>query len=63
MTPVEYPPGWSCAQVTIRLERYLVGTLPHGEALGVADHIEACVECAQALVLFRLDRHRDFARG
>ncbi|HKU62478.1 MAG TPA: zf-HC2 domain-containing protein [Gemmatimonadales bacterium] len=56
MTSVEYPPGWTCAQITIRLERYLLGTLPRGESLAIAEHIEACVWCGQALVLLRLDR-------
>ena len=46
MTSVEYPPGWTCELVAIRLERYLLATLPHGDALLLADHIEACVECA-----------------
>jgi hypothetical protein len=63
MTSVEYPPGWSCERVTIRLEHYLLGSLPRGEALLIADHIEACVWCAQALVLLRLDRHIDVACG
>ena len=63
MTSVEYPPGWPCEQVTIRFERYLLGVLPRGEALLIADHIEACVWCAQALVLLRLDRLGDVARG
>lgn len=63
MRSVEYPPGWSCEQVTIRLEHYLVGTLPRGEALLIADHIEACAWCAHALVLLRLDRHSGVARG
>jgi putative zinc finger protein len=63
MTSVEYPPGWTCRQVAIRLERYLLGTLPSGDALAVADHIEACVWCGQALVLLRLDRPSDASRG
>ena len=63
MTSVEYPPGWTCERVTVRLERYLLATLPQGEALVIADHIEACVGCAQALVLLRLDRPTDRARG
>jgi hypothetical protein len=49
--------------VTVRFERYLLGTLPLAEALALADHIEACVWCGQALVLLRLDRPRDIARG
>jgi hypothetical protein len=63
MTSTEYPAGWTCGQVTVRFERYLLGTLSLAEALAVADHIEACVRCGQALVLLRLDRSRDAARG
>jgi hypothetical protein len=63
VTSAEYPAGWTCAQVTVRFERYLLGTLPLAEALALADHIEACVWCGQALVLLRLDRPRDIARG
>jgi hypothetical protein len=62
MPSVEYPPGWTCERVTIRFERYLLGTLPSGDALAVADHIEACVWCGQALVLLRLDRPTDASR-
>jgi len=62
MTSVEYPSGWTCERVTIRFERYLLGTLPSGDALAVADHIEACVGCGQALVLLRLDRPSDASR-
>jgi anti-sigma factor RsiW len=48
---VEYPMGWTCGRVTLKLEFYLVGSLPHAEALAVAEHIEACVSCAQRLAL------------
>lgn len=48
---MEYPKGWTCEVILLRLERYLVATLPLGEALAVAEHIEACAICAQRLVL------------
>jgi hypothetical protein len=48
---VEYPAGWTCERITLKLEYYLVGSLPRAEALAVAEHIEACVLCAQRLVL------------
>jgi hypothetical protein len=48
---VEYPPGWTCELITLRIERYLVSTLPRGEALAVAEHIEACAWCAQRIVV------------
>jgi Putative zinc-finger len=47
----EFPPGWPCEVVILRLERYLLATLPLGESLKIAEHLEACVICAQHLVL------------
>jgi anti-sigma factor RsiW len=49
----EYPAGWTCELVVVRFERYLLGTLPRGEALAVAEHLEACLVCAQRLVLIQ----------
>jgi hypothetical protein len=63
MNPIDHPPGWNCELVSLRFERYLLGTLEQGDALALAEHLEACVECGQALVLFRLDRRIDLARG
>ena len=63
MTSVTYPAGWTCEQVTVRLERYLLSTLPLGESLAIAEHIEACAWCGQALVLLRIDRRADAGRG
>jgi hypothetical protein len=48
---MEYPAGWTCEVVVLRLEWYLVDTLPRAEALAVAEHLEACLECAQRLML------------
>ena len=48
---MEYPAGWTCEIVLLRLEWYLVDTLPRAEALAVAEHLEACLECAQYLML------------
>jgi anti-sigma factor RsiW len=50
---VEYPSGWTCAVTVVCLERYVVGSLPRREMLAVGEHLEACVECAQALTLLR----------
>jgi hypothetical protein len=47
----EYPAGWTCELVLVRLERYRASTLPRTEALALAEHFEACVTCAQSLVL------------
>lgn len=48
---MEYPVGWTCELVALRFEWYLVDTLPRGEALAVAEHLEACSECAQRLTM------------
>jgi hypothetical protein len=48
---IEYPVGWTCEVVLIRLERYRASTLPRVEALALAEHLEACVSCAQSLAL------------
>jgi hypothetical protein len=47
----EYPAGWTCELVVLRLQRYRASTLPLGEALAVAEHLEACLVCLQQLVL------------
>lgn len=51
---VDYPPGWTCERTVLRFEYYLLGTLPLGESLAVAEHLEACEECPMHLVLYRL---------
>jgi hypothetical protein len=56
---VEYPPGWTCSVTELRLESHIIGALPLGEALAVAEHLEACVWCSQLIVLLRDGRgHR-----
>ena len=50
---MEYPSGWTCELTLVKLEYYLLGTLSRGEALTMADHLEACSYCAQCLVLRR----------
>ena len=52
----EYPAGWTCEVVVVRFERYLASTLPWGEALALAEHLEACLVCAQRLVLVERPR-------
>ena len=47
----EYPAGWTCELVLVRIERYRASTLARAEALALAEHFEACVGCAQRLVL------------
>lgn len=59
----EFPPGCTCEFTIIRFERYLRATLPLGESLIIAEHIEACVSCAQLLVLFEPSPERPAHRG
>ena len=55
---MEYPSGWTCEVTVLCLERYIVESLPRREMLAVGEHLEACVECAQALELLRAgNRH------
>jgi hypothetical protein len=53
---IEFPAGWTCDVIVLRFERYLASTLPLGEALAVAEHLEACILCAQHLVLVERPR-------
>ena len=53
---MEYPLGWSCELILVRLERYLADTLPYEEALALAEHVEACEACAHRLVLVACNR-------
>ncbi len=55
---MEYPSGWTCEVTLVRLERYVVESLPRQEMLAVGEHLEACPECPQALELLRAgNRH------
>ena len=59
----EFPSGWTCEITILRFERYLLATLTLPESLAVAEHIEACVSCAQRLVLVEPRRGRPAHRG
>jgi hypothetical protein len=59
----EFPSGCTCEFTIIRFERYILRTLPLDESLAIAEHIEACVSCAQLLVLFRVPRERSAHGG
>jgi anti-sigma factor RsiW len=50
----EYPAGYTCEVTLLRLERYVVGTLPRADALAVAEHLEACPPCLERLVVIRV---------
>jgi anti-sigma factor RsiW len=49
---VEYPSGWTCELIVVKFELYLRDTLSRDESLAVAEHLEACAECAQHLLLW-----------
>jgi hypothetical protein len=51
---VEYPPGWNCKRAAEQFTHYLLGVLLLRDALAVADHLEACNECLEMLVFYRL---------
>jgi anti-sigma factor RsiW len=51
---VTYPEGVTCEVVIVCLERYLASSLPLGDALATAEHLEACAECAQRIALLRV---------
>jgi anti-sigma factor RsiW len=50
---VVYPKGWTCERTAGQFEAYLLGTLVLQESLAVAEHIEACAECAGRLMIYR----------
>jgi hypothetical protein len=50
---MNYPAGWTCERTVLQFEIYLKQTISLGESLAVAEHVEACPECAQRLVLYR----------
>ncbi len=54
----EFPPGCTCEFTILRFEGYLLETLSLSECLAIAEHIEACVTCAQRLMLFSAQRER-----
>ena len=59
---MDYPPGWTCERTKLQLERYLKCTITLDESLAVAEHLEACIGCAERLLLFRVTVSRP-ARG
>lgn len=53
---IDYPPGFTCDRIALLLERYLSSTLPRGDELSTAEHLEACPWCIERLVLLRMGR-------
>jgi hypothetical protein len=51
---MEYPANWSCERTALQLEQYLRSAIMLSESLAIAEHLEACPDCAQRLVLYRL---------
>jgi len=49
-----YPLGWECTAVSLRLERYLSGDLPRAELLAVAAHLEVCELCLERVMAYRV---------
>ena len=47
-----YPTGWTCERTILNFELYLLSTLPLSESLAIAEHLEACEDCAQRLALY-----------
>ena len=55
---MEFPVGWTCERTVLQFERYLKSTIALADSLAVAEHLEACVGCAQRLVLLRVTLSR-----
>ena len=51
---MQYPAGWTCEHTILQFEAYLLNSLPLSDSLAAAEHLEACVGCAQRLVLYRV---------
>jgi len=51
---MEYPSGWTCERTLLQLEYYLRSTGVLRDSLTVAEHLEACPDCAQRLLLVRV---------
>ena len=53
MATTEYPAGYTCDVIALRLDRYVMGTLARADALAVAEHLEACAWCEERFALLR----------
>jgi hypothetical protein len=52
-SPMDYPSGWTCERTTRQFEPYLLSTLALLDSIAVAEHLEACDECAQTILIYR----------
>jgi anti-sigma factor RsiW len=59
----EYPAGYTCEVVALRLDRYVAGTLSRTDALSVAEHLEACAWCVERLALLHVSASDHPGRG
>jgi hypothetical protein len=50
---MDYPSGWTCERTARQFESYLLSTLALLDSLAVAEHLEACDECAQTILIYR----------
>jgi hypothetical protein len=51
---MEYPSGWTCERTVVQFEIYCVRRLRLADSLALAEHLEACPECYQQLLLYRV---------
>jgi anti-sigma factor RsiW len=58
----EYPTGYTCEVVALRLDRYVVGSLSRADALAVAEHLEACEWCVERLAMLHVNAGYDPSR-
>jgi len=55
---MDYPSGWTCERTTRQFESYLLSTLALLDSLAVAEHLEACQECAHTILIYRFSLTR-----
>jgi hypothetical protein len=54
MSMTTHPPGCTCERTILQFQAYLLKTLPPRESLATAEHLEACLTCAQQLGLYQI---------
>jgi anti-sigma factor RsiW len=59
----EYPVGYTCEVVALRLDRYVMGTLSRADTLAVAEHLEACASCVERLAMLHVSTGYHPSRG
>jgi hypothetical protein len=51
---MDYPADWTCERTIRQFESYLLSTMELLDSLAMAEHLEACVECAGTIVMYRV---------